>query len=361
MIGISNWNRSSVASRRRSVTLACKLALAVSTVSALLASPVHADEITFAGYGGAYQAALSKAVLQPVAKELGISIHEDTTGGLVDIRAQVQAKAVEWDIAETTIDQCARGQNEGLFEPLDYKIIDKSGIPADVAQASYISNNFYSDVLAWNKAKFAADPPKTWADFWNVKKYPGRRSLRSDPAEVLEIALMADGVSPDKVYPIDIDRAFASLDKIKPYISTWWTSGAQSQQLVTDGEVDLIGIWNGRISTAIHGGANWNFTFNQGVLVPECFVIPKGAPHKDLAMKAIALSVSPKIVANLPKYIDYGPSNAKAYENGLISPQLAATLNTSPQNAAEQVRLRGAWWAENGAKVQERWSNFINQ
>jgi putative spermidine/putrescine transport system substrate-binding protein len=361
MVDTSNWGRANIGGRRFSVVFACQLALAVSSAHALLASSVQAAEITFAGYGGAYQDALSKAVLQPVAKELGISIHEDTTAGLVDIRAQVQSNAVEWDIAETTIDQCARGQNEGLFEPLDYKVIDKSGIPADVAQASYISNNFYSDVLAWNKAKFGTDPPKTWADFWNVKKYAGRRSLRSDPAEVLEIALMADGVTPDKVYPLDIDRAFASLEKIKPYISTWWTSGAQSQQLVTDGEVDLIGIWNGRISTAMHGGANWDFTFDQGVLVPECFVIPKGAPHKDLAMKAIALSVSPQIVANLPKYIDYGPSNAKAYENGLISPQVAATLNTFPQNAAKQVQLRGAWWADNGAKVQERWSNFMNQ
>jgi putative spermidine/putrescine transport system substrate-binding protein len=334
----------------------------VAATALLLCTTVaKADEITFAGYGGAYQEALSKAEFQPIAKKLGITIKEDTTAGIVDIRSQVQAGAVEWDIAETTIDQCARGAKENLFEPLDYSVIDKSGIPAEVAQPNYLSNNYYSNVLAWNKGKFGANAPKTWADFWDTKKFPGRRALRADPAETLEIALLADGVSSDKIYPIDLDRAFASLEKIKPSIATWWTSGAQSQQLATDGEVDLIAIWNGRISTAIKGGANWDFTFNQGILIPECFVIPKGAKHKDLAMKVIALSVSPDIVSNLPKYIDYGPSNAKAYENGLIAPDLAKTLNTAPENAAKQVRLKGDWWAEHGAAAQERWSNFINR
>lgn len=345
--------------RPRAASWLCGL----SAIPFMLVQPTVAlaDEVTIAAFGGSYQEALSKAIFKPIEEKLGITINEDTSQGLVDIRAQVQANAVEWDIAEATIDQCARGEAEGLFEPLDYTVIDKTGIPEAVAQKGYIANNYYSNVIAWNKDKFGENGPQTWAEFWDVEKFPGRRSLRADPAEVLEIAVLADGVPLDQVYPIDIDRAFASLEKIRPHVTAWWSSGAQSQQLATDGEVDLIGIWNGRISGAIKGGANWGFTFNQGIMIPECFVIPKGAPNKDLAQKVIALSVSPEIAANLPKYIEYGPSNAKVYETGLITPEVAATLNTSPENAAKQVTLRGDWWAENIAAVQERWSAFINR
>ena len=338
---------------------------AMTLAGALLWLPLSqaqaADTITFAGWGGNYQEALSKAVWQPVAKQLGITIKEDNTNGLADVRAQVLANAVQWNITELTIDGCAQGEAEGLFEPIDFKVVDKSGFdPAGVGK-SFIAQNYYSNVIAWNTDKFGKDGPKSWADFWNVEKFPGRRSLRNDPAEVLEQALLADGVAPDKLYPLDLDRAFKSLEKIKPYISVWWSSGAQSAQLLTDGEVDLIGAWNGRVSAAQSQGAKVDFTFNQGILIADCLVIPRGAPNKDLAMKALAAAVSADIEANLPAYIDYGPANAKAYDTGKITPEVAARLNTSPENAKTQVVLHGDWWGQHGAEARERWSAFMNE
>lgn len=329
---------------------------------ALLATPALAeDTITIASWGGNYQEALSKAVWQPTAKKLGITILEDSTNGLADVRAQVTSNSVLWDITELTIDGCAQGQTEGLFEPLDYNVIDASGFDKAVVQPTYIGLNYYSNVIGWSTAKFGENGPQTWKDFWDVEKFPGRRSLRNDPAEVLEAALLADGVEPDKLYPLDLDRAFASLEKIKPHISVWWSSGAQSAQLVADGEVDMIGAWNGRISAAIKSGAPFAFTFNQGLLIADCLVIPKGVKNKDLAMKALATAVSAEMLANLPQYIDYGPANLKAYDTGKISPELAKQLNTSPENAAKQAIVRGDWWGDNGAAARERWAAFINQ
>ena len=331
-------------------------------VTALLAGPAMAqDTITISSWGGNYQEAMSKAIWQPTAKELGITILEDSTNGLADVRAQVTANSVLWDITELTIDGCAQGQTEGLFENLDYSVISKDGFDPAIVQPTYIGFNYYSNVIGWSTEKFGDAGPQSWADFWNVEKFPGRRSLRNDPAEVLEAALLADGVATDKLYPLDLDRAFASLEKIKPHISVWWSSGAQAAQLVADGEVDMIGAWNGRISAAIASGAKYKFTFNQGLLIADCLAIPKGVKNKDLAMKALAKAVSPEILANIPQYIDYGPANLKSYETGKITPELAKTLNTSPENAAKQAIVRGDWWGEHGAATRDRWAKFINQ
>ncbi|MGE0213754.1 MAG: ABC transporter substrate-binding protein [Parvibaculaceae bacterium] len=329
--------------------------------AALLSTPaLSQDTITISSWGGNYQEALSKGIWQPTAEKLGIKILEDTTNGLADVRAQVTSKSVLWDISELTIDSCAQGEAEGLFEELDYSQIDKAAFDPAIVQKTYIGFNYYSNVIGWSTEKFADNGPKSWADFWNVEKFPGRRSLRNDPAEVLEAALLADGVARDKLYPLDLDRAFASLEKIKPHISVWWSSGAQSAQLVADGEVDMIGAWNGRISSAMASGAPYKFTFNDGLLIADCLVIPKGVKNKDLAMKALATAVSADILANLPQYIDYGPANLKAYDTGKISAEVAKSLNTAPENAAVQVVVRGDWWGENGAAARERWAKFIN-
>ena len=81
-----------------------------------------------------------------------------------------------------------------------------------------------------------------------------------------ETLLLADGVPADKLYPLDLDRAFKKLDEIKPHITVWWTSGAQSAQLLNDGEVDMVMAWNGRVSALTKEGAKVAFTYNQGIL-----------------------------------------------------------------------------------------------
>ena len=325
----------------RSITTLTRSAGMLLSVMLVTAPALGEGTITIASWGGNYQDSLSKAVWQPTAQKLGIKILGRLTNGLADIRAQVQANSVLWDVTELTIDGCAQGHSEGLFEPLDYKVINAEGFDPAVVQPTYIGLNYYSNVIGWSTKKFGDNGPKSWADFWNVEKFPGRRSLRNDPAEVLEAALLADGVAPDKLYPLDLDRGFASLQKIKPHISVWWSSGAQSAQLVADGEVDLIGAWNGRITAAIQSGAPFAFTFNQGILIADCLVVAKGVKNKELAMKAIATAVSPEMLANLPKYIDYGPANMKAYETGKITPEMAKDLNTVTGECRQAGGVKG--------------------
>jgi len=317
--------------------------------------------LTFASYGGAYQAAQRKALLDPIEKLLNITFKEDTLTGIADVRAQVGANAVKWDVADLGGASCARGEAEGLFEPLDYSVIKTDGIDKSMVHPHWIGVIYYSTVIAWNTQKYGENGPQSWAEFWDTKKFPGTRSLSRGASETFEVALMADGVDPAKLYPLDVDRALKSLAKIKPSVVAWWASGAQAAQLLKDGEADMVAIWNGRAGAAIKDGAKAAITYNQGIFNADCLVIPKGAKGVALAQKAIALMVSPDLQANIPQYIDYGPTNAKAFDTGKISAAEAAKINSSPTNAAKQTYMNFDYWRENLAKLTERMDAFLQQ
>jgi putative spermidine/putrescine transport system substrate-binding protein len=336
-----------------------RAALVLSVAATL---PVAAQTtLTFASYGGAYQAAQRKALLDPIEKLLNITFKEDTLTGIADVRAQVGANAVKWDVADLGGASCARGEAEGLFEPLDYSVIKTDGIDKSMVHPHWIGVIYYSTVIAWNTQKYGQNGPQSWAEFWDTKKFPGTRSLSRGASETFEVALMADGVDPAKLYPLDVDRALKSLAKIKPSVVAWWASGAQAAQLLKDGEADMVAIWNGRAGAAIKDGAKAAITYNQGIFNADCLVIPKGAKSVALAQKAIALMVSPDLQANIPQYIDYGPTNAKAFDTGKISAAAAAKINSSPANAAKQTYMNFDYWRENLAKLTERMDAFLQQ
>lgn len=336
-----------------------RAALALTIATALPAAAQ--TTITFASFGGAYQAAQRKALLDPIEKALGIVIKEDTLTGLADVRAQVGANAVKWDVADLGAASCARGGAEGLFEPLDYKVINTDGIDKAMWHKDWIGVIYYSTVIAWNTQKYGQNGPQSWADFWDTKKFPGTRSLSRGAGETFEIALMADGVDPAKLYPLDVDRALKSLARIKPSVVAWWASGAQSAQLLKDGEADIVAIWNGRAGAVIKDGAKAAITYNQGIFNADCLVIPKGSKNVALAQKVIALMVSPELQANIPALIDYGPINSKAFDTGKIPPAAVANINSSPANAAKQTYMNFDYWRENLAKLTERMDAFLQQ
>lgn len=321
------------------------------------------DSITVTSWGGTYQEAESKAMFQPAAQALGITIKEDNLAeGLPDVRLQVQGNAVKWDVVELSAEECVRGAEEGLFEKLDYSVINPDGIDKKLIADTWVGVTFYSVVLAYNTSgKLGENGPQTWADFWNVDKFPGARSLGNFATESLTLAAMADGTPPDKVYPIDIDKAFKKLEEIKPHIASWWSSGGQAMNLLKDNEVDMGSIWNGRANTLVTSGAPVKYTVAQGVLNADCLVIPKGSKNVALAQKAIARIISPELQANLPKYSANGPANLKAFETGKLTAEETARVISSPENIKKQVILDFNWWAPQLPEVQKRWQAFLQQ
>jgi putative spermidine/putrescine transport system substrate-binding protein len=184
----------------------------------------------------------------------------------------------------------------------------------------------------------------------------GRRVLESDPYYTLEFALLADGVKPANLYPLDVDRAFKVIDRIKDQV-VGFKGGSDTQALIQQGEVDMAFIPNGRVNQAIKAGANWAYGWDGAVSDTEYWVVMKGAPHAQEAMKFINFAVQPKQQAELTQQMPYGPTNVDALK--LLDPAVAKDLPSSPGNAKLGVTLNSKWWNENLESVRARWNTFI--
>lgn len=352
---------------RRTVLKAAAGMAALAMASSLPAAGAMADgTVVVASWGGSYQKAQSLALFEPAAKAMGITVKEETYGGMSDVRLKVKAGAVAWDIVSSGSGSAARAAAEGLLEKLDYSVIDVSTFYPGLATDHCVGSDVFSTVMAWNTATYGDNGPKSWADFWDVKKFPGKRSFRDKVAGALEPALMADGVPPEKVYEVlsteeGLKRAVDKVRELKPHVAVWWSSGAQHAQLMKDGEVDMITGWNGRFDVARADGAKVAYTFNQALLDYDCFAIPKGAPNKDLAMKFLAEMSKPELQANLPLHITYGPTNKKAYEIGRIDAELALAMPSHPDNAKLQLPINLDWYAEYEQKAAAMYQDMLTE
>jgi putative spermidine/putrescine transport system substrate-binding protein len=208
-------------------------------------------------------------------------------------------------------------------------------------------------VMAWNSKVFAKGGPQGWADFWDVQKFPGRRALYSQPKPLLEFALIADGVLVDKLYPLDVDRAFKKLDQIKPHISVWYEDLGQADVLLQNGEVDLMLTSNGRAYKAKQSGAPVDFTFKEGAWEQGYWVVLKNAPNTKNAMKLIAWTAQPDGEAVFAEAYAYGGPNLKSY--AMMKPAVAAGLSTSPDNLKQEFKVDGKWWTDNLDAINRRW------
>ena len=336
--------------------------LASFAVVALSTTAVAADSLTLAGLGGKVQEDLTDTLFGPAAEKIGADLRTESHDGLAGVRVQVQSGSPGWDVAHLGAEDCAVGAAEGLFEPIDYSVVDADGIPEGARAENWIGTNTYSVVLAWRTDKYGDNPPKNWVDFWDVENFPGRRALSVYPQEMMEIALLGDGVEKEDVYPLDADRALASLEKIKSDIAVWWTSGAQSAQLIHDGEVDMQAIWGSRVAGVIENGAPVEFTYEDGVRGFGCVAILKGAANVETAQKLVGSIVAPEIQARIPEMMPYyGPANAKAFEVKEFSEETLAKSNAAPENAARQLLMSPNWWAENMKNVQEDYKFLISE
>jgi putative spermidine/putrescine transport system substrate-binding protein len=238
-------------------------------------------------------------------------------------------------------------------------------VPADLRSDSWVSQIVYSAAIGWREKAYGDKKPTGWADFWDVKKFPGPRSIRRHPIYALEMALIADGVPMDKLYPLDVDRAFKKLEEIKPNVLIWWNSGAQSAQILKDGEVDMVSAWNGRIqalqSEPEGKAGKVAVTFDQQILVSDCWLVPKGAPNKDLAMKAIQIMLRPEVNARISLYINYAPSNSKSYGTDVIPKEKLAGLPNSPENVKKGFTQSVDWWVANADEMVKRFDAFLQK
>lgn len=318
-----------------------------------------ATSITVADPGGPFGPAFRKAFYDPFEKATGIRVVNVAREAepTAQFKAIVETKSYTWDVCTLTLSARDILAKQNLLEPIGFSRSDVPSLMPEAISDHWMGTDVYSSVFAYRNDKFKDNAPQNWADFWNVEKFPGRRSLRKNPIDTLEQALMADGVALADLYPLDVDRAFKSLDKIKPHITVWWTGGAQSTQLLQSGEVDLTSGWNARLQAAIDGGTPATIVWDQGLYSIEGWAIPKGNPRADAARQFIKFCSSPDRQAEFTEVLAYGPTNLDAYKS--ISAKRAEVLPTSPENLKKMRVANEDWWSANRAEVTERFNRWL--
>ncbi|BAU29092.1 putative spermidine/putrescine transport system substrate-binding protein [Aneurinibacillus soli] len=315
-------------------------------------------ELVVVDWGGASSEAAKKTVYEPFEKANNVKITVVSPTDVGKLKAMVQSGAVEWDVVNSDTDVALRLEKEGLLEKLDYTQIKKDGVYPELVTDCSIGLQVYFTNIAYNTEAFPGGKhPKTWAEFWDTKTFPGARSLYKNPVGTLEAALLADGVAPDKLYPLDVDRAFKSLGKIKKDVKVWWDAGAQPPQLLGTKEVVAAAAWNGRVSSAKAQGSPIDNEFNQSLGMATSWVIPKGAPHKDLAQKFIAYAVTAESQAAYSKSIDYAPTNKKALD--MLPNDVKQRIGQTPERVEKQILINNKWWLDNYDKIAERFNKFM--
>lgn len=339
--------------------------LVVSLVALGVAGPAGAqDQLTIVSWGGIVNEANRAAYWDPFTEKTGIEIVEDAFNGeLGKIRAQVESGNVQWDIAEPEFAEETLGCLEGLFEPLDHSILPMDQLPEGTVTECGVVSLAAGTVLAYNKDKFPDGGPQSWADFWDVEKFPGKRGVNLFVTDTLVFALLADGVPREEVYdvlgtPEGQDRAFAKLDELKPHI-VWWTSGTEQIQGFLSGEYDIGVAWNGRVAAAneseeINLGMVWEAGYLYG---GNRWAILAGTPNYDAAMEFIAFATQPEPQAEFMRQINYGSINTEAYE--MLEPERLEAMPGTAERLPYAVYMNGPFWLEHLDSVNERFNRWV--
>jgi putative spermidine/putrescine transport system substrate-binding protein len=337
--------------------------LVAAAIAASVVLPAGAADLTVVNFGGANANAQKKAFYEPFEKQGNKIVPVEYNGEQAKIKAMVETRKVTWDVVEVESPDITRGCDEGLFEKLDYARIAPKGdfLPAAVNDCG-LGIFVWSTVMAYNGDKLKSGPV-TWADFWDTKKFPGKRGMRKGARYNLEFALMADGVKSADVYKVlatkeGSDRAFKKLTELKPSIQ-WWEAGAQPPQFLVAGDVAMTTAFNGRIDAANREGKNLKITWTGGIYDLDYWVIPKGTPNKDAALKFIAFASTPDAQAEYAKNIAYGPTNKNALAK--LDAKTLDNLPTSPANAKDALQFNLKFWADQGEELEKRFAVWAAQ
>jgi putative spermidine/putrescine transport system substrate-binding protein len=279
-------------------------------------------------WGGIWERAAVKNIFEPFTRETGIEIRPISPVSFAKLAQQVRSGAYEFDVTTLGAGEIIRANQANLIEDLSNSDLAKSPpFPGAVFQNG-ASSHAFATVMAYQKARYPNGGPTSWADFWDLQKFPGSRCMQRYASRILPIALAADGVLLNKLYPLDLNRAFRSLDRIKPAVRVWWTQGQQSQQLLRDGEIDLIALWHGRTLELIDEGKPVEIVWDQAQIERAYWVIAKGTPKRDLAMRYLEGALRPERLAGFCRDSLNGPLNPAAFQH--LEPAAASRMPTSP-------------------------------
>ena len=347
-------------------TLCAGLALATTSITPALA---HTD-LVVVNFGGSAARAQMLGLIQPFEELTGKFVEmEEYNGGIEDIRRQVEAANVKWDVVDMEYSDLIQACDEGLLEPIDTASLpdaaDGTAATEDFREGALhecgVGNVIWATVYAYEGDRFGDNGPTTIADFFDLETFPGKRGIREDPRGLLEWALMADGVPPGEVYqvlsqPEGLDRAFSVLEAIRSDI-VWWSRGPDPARLLEDGTVSMSMAWNGRLyRPMVELGRDIRIVWDGQIWEYDLFAIPKGSRHLDTAREFIDYATSTEQLANWTNYISYGPSRVSSVAS--IPEEVEPHLPTAEANMTNALRYDSQWWAENIEAIRPRFNAF---
>ncbi|WP_137112672.1 ABC transporter substrate-binding protein [Rhodobacter sp. SY28-1] len=333
-------------------------------------------DVTVMSWGGAYGAAQNEVHVQPWATATGnTAVMVDSDNPAAPVKAMVEAGNVTVDVASLEYADVIRLCDEGILEPIDASILAPGAdgtpaledfLPGSVVECG-VSTDVWANVYAYDTTKFP-EGPTTAADFFDLEKFPGKRGLKRGAKAVLEFALMADGVPAAEVYatlgtPEGVDRAFAKLDTIKSEV-VWWEAGAQPPQLLADGEVAMTTAYNGRLFAAITAeGKPFQIVWDGQIYENEMYVVPKGAPNKDLAMDFIKFATTTEALRAQAELISYGPPRKSALKEDILfkGSEFSMAPHSPTSNLDNALSSDFEFWVDHDAELNERFNAWLAQ
>lgn len=326
----------------------------------LLPSLSYADvkELVILNWGGETGKALFEVFLDPFCKEVSLEPAQDGAGTSEGrMKSVLDAGKSPWDVMDAGVGTVQSLGDKGYLEEIDYSIVDKSKVIDGFAFKYGVPDYLFSYVIAYDSERTGGRAPHGWADFWNLKDFPGKRAMSKQSQGALEAALMADGVPIDKIYPIDEKRAWAKLKEIKAD-TVYWSFGAESEQLMGSGEVIMASMWSTRVGSlnkATNGRCKW--VWDQGILCPGMWAVPKGNPAGKEAFRFIASAQDPARQVEFFKRVNGGPANPEA--SRLVPEDLVNLHPGHPANVSKQLMIGAEWYGKNQTRIADEFLDFI--
>ena len=340
---------------RRTVLKAGGAMIGASTVGWTGMASAKASRIAVTCWGGVYEQAIKSSFADPFTKETGIVVNLVNNADLTRMKIQVQNKNVSWDVFDSIGPQIMTGSREGLWEKIDTNVVDTSSMQQKTG-ADHIGTYSYAGGIGYDPKRFPEGKhPNSFAELWDLKGFPGRRGLRSRISENLEMALLADGVSPDQLYPLDIERGFKALDRIKDSVRKWIETTPETVSLIANNEVDFTYTYLSRVLPAQRAGTSIAMSMNQTLNSLEYLAVPKHGKNTEAAMKYVAFCLRPDRQAAFCDQVEFAPNVAAALD--LVSPE--ARQRMPDMKDPNSIIINDIWWGENYDVLQRRFTEWM--
>lgn len=322
-----------------------------------------AKPLTLVTWGGTTEEGFKAAFADPFTEETGIPTEMVNPVDYGKYSAQIESDKVTWDWVD--LEGWFTVQNPDWWAPVDTSIVkaDKADfvtLPGqEVNDADWVLPGMSYSFVISNKADTDKKVPATWAEFFDTTNFPGKRAVYNYPYGMLEIALLADGVAYEDLYPLDIDRALTKLETIRGDL-VFWNSGAEMQQKLTSGEADFVVAWNNRVKALADAGEKVEIQWNENLQDGGYTVTAKANPQLKETMQLFAAMMTTDAQVKAAEATGYSPALKSAVD--ALPADSLSWYSAAPENQEQAVgSINLQWWAENFDVAVEKWTAWAGQ